>query len=281
MSGFPLYQVDAFASDVLSGNPAAVMPLDRWLPEALMQRIAAENSVSETAFFVRNGGHYEIRWFSPAMEVPLCGHATLGSAWVIFNHLDPAADSITFRTRTMGDLTVRRDATDPARLVMDFPVTDFHPSQTFPELEAVAGTVPQSVWAVRAADFLLVLDGPEAVRDFAPKIDRITTLGRNGVFSNGMMVTAAAPGGVEGPWGCDFVCRNFQPGRGVPEDPVTGSMHTFLVPFWRERLGKDVLVSRQLSKRGGTLYCRDLGERIEIAGYAVPFLVGTCSVPVF
>lgn len=279
MSGFPLYQVDAFTSDVLSGNPAAVMPLPAWLTDSQMVRIAAENNVSETAFIVRTDGRYDIRWFSPTVEVPLCGHGTLAAAWVVFNHLEPALDTVTFRTRRMGDLTVSRDAADPQRLVMNFPVTPYVPSHSFPELVAVAGATPRSVWGVRAADFLLVLDSPEDVRDLTPRIDRIQTLGRNGVLSNGMMVTAAAPGGVEGPWECDFVCRNFQPGHGVPEDPVTGSIHTFLVPFWRERLGRSELVSRQLSRRGGTLYCRDLGERIEIAGYAVPFFIGTCFLP--
>lgn len=264
MTTLPFFQVDAFTRRPLAGNPAAVMPLDAWLPEETMQAVANENNLAETAFFVREEeGVYAIRWFTPLCEVPLCGHATLASAFVLFEHLGFAGPEITFRTRERGDLRVRRGG--EGRIVLDFPAGATTRAVIPEGLDRVLGARPMEVVKVLDDDLLVVLDSPQAVRDLAPMVSAFPR-----VDARGIIVTAEAEPTVE----ADFVCRYFAPGWGIAEDPVTGSIHTWLVPFWAKRLGKADLVSHQVSARGGVLYCRDAGERTEIAGHAVLTIKG-------
>lgn len=264
MPTFSLYQVDAFADQLFKGNPAAVMPLDAWLPDETLQVLAAENNLSETAFFVPEGDGYAIRWFTPSTEVPLCGHATLASAYVLFNELGHVGDTIVFSTRERGQLTVRRG--EGGQIILDFPASKTR-SAVMPELMTrTIGTRGLEVARVKDdEDMLVVVDSPDHVRTMVPS--------HAGIYNmklRGLVVTAEA-----GPDdGCDFVCRYFAPGYGIPEDPVTGSIHTFLVPFWSKRLGRSELVSHQVSARGGVLHCRDLGERIEIAGTGILYMKG-------
>jgi PhzF family phenazine biosynthesis protein len=267
MPTLPFYQVDAFTDRPLAGNPAAVMPLDAWLPDAMLQAIAAEHNLAETAFFVAEGDAFAIRWFTPLCEVPLCGHATLASAHVVFEHRGQGGAVVTFRTRERGDLTVRRGA--GRRLIMDFPAGKVRPSLIPEDLHRVLGARPLEVVKVDDDDLLVVLDGPQAVRALTPAVSAFPR-----VKARGIIVTAEAAAEAEE----DIVCRYFAPGWGIAEDPVTGSIHTWLVPFWARRLGKEALVSRQVSARGGTLYCRDLGDRTEIAGDAVLVLKGDMTL---
>lgn len=256
----PLYQVDAFTGRLFAGNPAAICPLDEWLDGRLMQSIAAENNLSETAFFTRQGDLYHLRWFTPGMEVDLCGHATLASAFVIFEYLDPAATSVRFQTRS-GELTVSRRGD---LLSMDFPA---RPPQRCPassEVVAALGKAPVEYWSSR--DIMAVYETGEDVRSLAPDM---RALARTGQFA----VIATAPGRD-----ADFVSRFFAPGAGVDEDPVTGSAHCTLVPYWAARLGKPSLHALQVSARGGELFCRSLGERVEIAGRAIRYLEGSIFV---
>jgi len=261
----PIYQVDAFASEVFHGNPAAVCPLERWLPEATMQSIAAENNLAETAFFVpRHGGapdgDYDLRWFTPEAEVDLCGHATLASAFVVFTALDRAREAVTFHTRS-GPLVVRRDG---EALAMDFPARPPVACEAPMGLVAALGRAPLEVWKSR--DVMAVYESEDAVRSLAPSFDGVRALGVFGII-------ATAPGRD-----VDFVSRFFAPLMGVPEDPATGSSHCTLTPYWAKRLGKSRLRARQVSARVGELLCEDLGERVAIAGRAVQYLEGTIEV---
>jgi predicted PhzF superfamily epimerase YddE/YHI9 len=256
----PLYQVDTFTGRVFAGNPAAVCPLERWLDESTMQAIAAENNLAETAFFVRAGDGYEIRWFTPALEIDLCGHATLASGFVVFRHLDPAAPAVTFRSKS-GPLAVTR-AGD--RLCLDFPARPPVACARPPALDAALGRAPREV--LRARDYLAVFDREEDVQALAPNMEQVAALDALGLI-------AAAPGRE-----ADFVSRFFAPRAGVPEDPVTGSAHCTLIPYWSARLGKKQLAARQISPRGGELWCEDRGERVSICGRAVQYLEGTIEV---
>ncbi len=257
MARIPLYQIDAFTGRLFAGNPAAVCPLEEWLPEEQMQAIAAENNLSETAFFVRRADLYDLRWFTPAVEVDLCGHATLAAAFVVFNYLEPERNVVRFQTRS-GELVVRREGD---LLVMDFPARDPAPCATPPELSRALGAVPSEVWAAR--DYLAVYDTEEQVRALAPDMPALLRVGHFAVI-----VTAPSRE-------VDFVSRFFAPAAGVPEDPVTGSAHCTLVPYWARRLGKTRLEARQVSARGGELYCEHRGTRVTIAGRAVRYLEGT------
>ena len=259
----PIYQVDAFADAVFGGNPAAVCPLERWLPEATMQSIAAENNLAETAFFVTrdgDGSAYDLRWFTPAAEIDLCGHATLASGHVVFTKLDPGRDVVTFHTRS-GPLVVRREG---ARLAMDFPSRPPARSEANPALAQALGATPQEVWSSR--DLMAVFPDEDQVRALTPSFERILALGVHAVI-------VTAPGRT-----VDFVSRFFAPLVGVPEDPVTGSAHCTLIPYWSARLGKKSLRARQISPRGGDLECEDQGERVRIAGRAIQYLEGTIEV---
>lgn len=269
MPTLPLFQVDAFTDRVLRGNPAAVMPLPEWLPDDTLLALAAENNLSETAFVVADGDGFAIRWFTPTCEVELCGHATLSAAFVVFEHLNWPGDEVRFSTRARGILTVRRG--EAGRLVMDFPAGKTK-AVMFPlGLERLlGGPRGMEVAGVGDDDLLVVLGSAEEVRRLSPRLSAFA-----GFKLRGLIVTAEADGMEEG---ADIVCRYFAPGYGIPEDPVTGSIHTVLVPFWAPRLGKTEIVSRQVSARGGTLYCRHLGERTEIAGQAVLYLRGEVTL---
>lgn len=268
----PLYQVDAFTDRLFSGNPAAVCPLDDWLDDELLQAIAAENNLSETAFFVPQDDFFELRWFTPTVEVALCGHATLASAWVLFSLLDHEQDVIRFVTRRSGELSVRK-AGDV--LEMNFPARA--PSPLSPPaglLEALGGT-PEAVLG-SAEDLLVAMDSPEAVAAARPDFAK---LGR--VDCRGVIVTAQGGGSAlaTSPDGnADFVSRFFAPRAGVPEDPVTGSAHCVLTPYWAEKLGRKELTARQISRRGGTVRCRHKGDRVALGGSARLYLEGTIHI---
>lgn len=260
----PLYHIDAFASQVFAGNPAAVCPLTAWLPDDRMQAIAAENNLSETAFFVAEppGGaaDYALRWFTPEVEVDLCGHATLASASVVFGDLRPDLTRVRFATKS-GVLTVERAGEN---LALDFPARPPEPCARPAGLAAALGVDPAEVLAAR--DYLCVLADEAAVRALKPDMAALARLDKFAVI-----VTAT---GRE----VDFVSRFFAPANGVPEDPVTGSSHCTLIPYWAKRLDKTRLRARQLSRRGGELDCELRGERVRIAGRAVRFMTGTIHI---
>ena len=258
----PIYQVDAFTDRLFGGNPAAVCPLETWLPDATMQAIAAENNLAETAFFVRDGGDYALRWFTPTVEVDLCGHATLASGYIVFRFLEPQRTSVNFRTLKAGTLVVSRRGD---LLAMDFPARPATPVEPPPGLLAALGGAPREV--LRARDHLVVYDSAAEVAALKPDLAALAK-----VDCWAAIVTAPGENGV------DFVSRFFAPAQGVPEDPVTGSSHCTLVPYWAKQLGKAELEARQISKRGGALSCVLVGERVSIAGRAVLYLNGQISV---
>ena len=255
-----LYQVDAFADRLFKGNPAAVCPLGDWLTDKTMQAIAMENNLAETAFIVQEEKGWRIRWFTPTTEVKLCGHATLAAAYVYFHYIESKSDQVIFNSHS-GPLFVTRS---DDRLTLDFPV---QPAISIAPPEALGralGTEPLEVLA--ADDWLVVLDSEETIRTLQPDMALLKQLERRGVI-----VTAR---GNE----CDFVSRFFAPNYGIDEDPVTGSAHTILTPYWAERLGSNRLHARQLSTRGGELYCELKGERVFIGGKVVPYLRGTITI---
>lgn len=262
---YPIYQVDAFTDRVFGGNPAAVMPLEQWLPDATLLALAMENHLSETAFLVRlpesSDADFHIRWFTPGIEVPLCGHATLASAWVLFNKLGWSGDRVRFQSKS-GPLGVSKRA--DGWLELDFPNLAFEPTQT-PALitEALPGAPETAFFVPNDTNYMLVLADEAAVRAAQPDLRKLKELG-----NQGLIVTA--PGGD-----CDFVSRYFAPGAGIDEDPVTGSIHSVMVPYWAERLGKTELDARQVSQRGGVLRCELRGDRVAIAGQAAFFMEGT------
>lgn len=259
----PIYQVDAFADKVFRGNPAAICPLPQWLPEPTMQAIAAENNLAETAFFVREGGDYALRWFTPTVEVDLCGHATLGSAHIVFSFLEPQRERVGFRTFKAGTLNVVRQGD---MLAMDFPSRPPSPVEPPPGLLAAVGGMPREI--LRARDYLLVYDSAAEVRALAPDSAALARI------PDCWAACATAPGED----GVDFVSRFFAPAQGIPEDPATGSSHCTLTPYWAKRLGKTELKARQLSHRGGALDCTLNGDRVSIAGRAVLYLEGQITV---
>ena len=261
MTGFPFWHVDAFADEApFTGNPAAVVVLPNWLSEDWMQGVAAQNALSETAFVVKEASGWRVRWFTPQVEVDLCGHATLAAAWVVLTHVEPG-DEVVFASKS-GPLTVTRDG---GRLVLDFPANA--PRLTvFPEdIERILAKPVREVLATK--DHLLcVLDSADAVAALVPDMAGVAALSKRA-----LIVTAPGEGGV------DFVSRFFAPRWGVIEDPVTGSAHCVLAPFWAKRLGKAALVARQLSRRGGTLWVEDQGGRVRIGGHVRPFVAGTLT----
>jgi PhzF family phenazine biosynthesis protein len=259
----PLYQIDAFATKgPFTGNPAAVCPLEAWLPDAVMQQIAAENNLSETAFFVPEGEGYRLRWFTPTTEVDLCGHATLASAFVVFRWLKPERSEVTFATQQAGPLTVTRDG---ELLALDFPARPPAPCPMPQGLDRALGRPPTAVLAAR--DYLAVYGSADDIRALTPDFAAIAALDRFAVI-----VTAPGADGI------DFVSRFFAPARGVAEDPVTGSAHCTLIPYWAERLGKSRLEARQLSRRGGVLSCAMRADRVTIAGRALLYLEGIIAI---
>ncbi len=257
----PLYQIDAFTDKPFGGNPAAVCPLETWLDDATMQNMALENNLSETAFFVGGEGKYDLRWFTPAKEVDLCGHATLATSHVIFNRLEPARDEITFSTRS-GDLFVKRHGDS---MEMNFPFSPAAPVETNEVLLSALGGTPETFH--KAAWFhMVVYQSADDVRALRPNMQALTDYAAGPVI-----VTAPGDGGAADP---DFVSRMFAPNEGIPEDPVTGSAHCTLVPYWSQRLGKKKLLAHQISARLGVLQCEDQGERISVGGQAREVLVG-------
>lgn len=258
----PIYQVDAFTSEVFSGNPAAVCILDEWIDDKRLQSIAAENNLSETAFLVQSESGFDLRWFTPVTEVELCGHATLASAFVQFVCRKWSSDIITFQTRKSGQLTVTRQ---DEILIMDFPARPVY-ARTPPDgLTKALGVTSQKVFG-SAEDLMVVLDNEEAVANIQPIFPALEQ-----VDCRGVIITSQGDQS-------DFVSRFFAPKVGVPEDPVTGSAHCVLIPYWAKALGKKELHAIQVSKRGGELFCRYSGERVKISGKAVLYLEGTITI---
>jgi PhzF family phenazine biosynthesis protein len=258
----PIFQIDAFTTRRFAGNPAAVLPLDRFPPDAVLQSIAAENNLAETAFVVPDGGDYRIRWFTPTTEVPLCGHATLASAAVVMERLEPERRRVVFHSAS-GPLTVSRTE---AGYVMDFPARLSTPVAAPPGLAEALGAVPVEVVA-DAFNYLALLENARAVRELAPDIAVIARMDRSGVI-----VTAPGDGDY------DFVSRYFAPAKGIPEDPVTGGAHCALAPYWGERLNKTALRAYQASPRGGEILCRWAGDRVELEGACVFYLEGEVEI---
>jgi PhzF family phenazine biosynthesis protein len=255
-----IYQLDAFAERLFSGNPAAVCPLNNWLPDELMEQIATENNLAETAFLVKEEDGLRIRWFTPTKEVTLCGHATLAAAWVYFHHIEPSAGEVNFNSLS-GSLGVVRKGES---LTLNFPVATYHPAEAPALLSSALGVEPREVYA--SDDWLVRLDSEQTVKKLQPDFSLLTQLDRRGVI-----VTAEGRD-------CDFVSRFFAPKYGIDEDPVTGSAHTLLTPFWAERLGTTTLHARQLSARGGELYCELRDGRVFISGQVTPYLQGVISL---
>jgi PhzF family phenazine biosynthesis protein len=259
----PIYQIDAFADRAFAGNPAAVCLLPEWPEDALLQAIAAENNLSETAFLVPrgNGYDYRLRWFTPTTEVDLCGHATLAAAHVVFRHLAASADEVAFDTRS-GMLTVWREED---RLYMAFPSLPPTPCDCPDDLARGLGQQPKAV--LSSSYYLAVFGSEEELRALSPRMDVLSRLDLPAVV-------ATAKGSD-----CDFVSRCFGPKLGIPEDPVTGSAHCLLAPYWGPLLGKSRLHARQVSARGGELWCELAGNRVLIGGQVKPFLEGSIEAP--
>jgi PhzF family phenazine biosynthesis protein len=273
-----IWQVDAFASKPLEGNPAAIVPLERWLDADLMQAVAAENNVAETAFFVKTGaGAYDLRWFAPNREVDLCGHATLASAWIIFGEIEPALNEVRFATRS-GELVVTRGDSGNAMSLPSAGSEPFTPPAGFAQAlgKALGGPPPKELHisakgGAGAKALIAVWDTPDQIRALEPKADLEQVALQVGA---GSVLATAAGGGS--PY--DMVSRFFAPHYGVPEDPVTGSAHCALTPFWAKRLGKKTLKARQASPRGGDLLCTDDGVRTVIRGSCALYLTGQIEV---
>jgi PhzF family phenazine biosynthesis protein len=259
----PLYQVDAFTSRLFGGNPAAVCPLPEWLPDATMQAIAAENNLAETAFFVPQAEGYLLRWFTPTIEVELCGHATLASGYVVTHILTPDRRSVTFDTLRAGPLEVRRDG---ELLAMDFPCWPPEPSPADPRILAALGKMPVQSFVARGRS-LAVYERAEDVAALRPDFAAMRA-----VPGADAIVTAPGDGAI------DFVSRYFAPNHGIDEDPATGSSHCVLTPYWADRLGKQRLRAQQISARVGDFICTLHGDRIMLAGHAVLYLEGTITV---
>lgn len=258
----PLFQVDAFTTRRFAGNPAAVMPLEAFPEDALMQAVAAENNLAETAFLVREGDDFRIRWFTPLVEVPLCGHATLASAAVVMERLQPGRREVIFHSAS-GPLPVRRSETG---YVLNFPARPAQPCESPAGLTEALGVTPVEVLS-NVFNYTVVLENAGVVRALAPDLSALARLDRSGVI-----VTA------RGDQQYDFVSRYFAPAKGVPEDPVTGGAHCMLTPYWAARLGKTDLHAFQASRRGGELRCRLLGDRVELEGACVFYLEGTAEL---
>ncbi|CAF1242215.1 unnamed protein product [Adineta steineri] len=262
------YQVDAFTDQLFGGNPAAVCPLDKWLSDSLMQKIAAENNLAETAFFIRNSNNngYEIRWFTPEMEMDLCGHATLATAHIIFTEMSFTNDEINFKTKTAGELTVIREKKD-SLYILNFPSRPAT-KVDLPDglLSALDNNItPMEVY--KARDYMLVYENESDIKQMSPNFATLAKIG------SGLTVIVTAPGHE-----VDFVSRFFEGSIIVPEDPVTGSAHCTLIPYWSERLDKNKLHAYQISKRKGELWCENKGDRVLISGKAITYLKGEINI---
>ena len=256
----PLYQIDAFTNTLFNGNPAAVCPLESWPDDETLQRIAAENNLSETAFFVKDGTRYRLRWFTPEVEVDLCGHATLATAYVIFNYLNPSLNKVEFDTLS-GKLTVQKEAD---MISMDFPARK--PLACTPPPELIRGLGGNPVEILKSRDYFVVYASEAEIRALEPDMNLLA-----GLDALGIIVTAKGDRS-------DFVSRFFAPGAGIAEDPVTGSAHSSLIPYWSEKFKRLQLHALQVSKRGGELFCELHGDRVRIAGNAVKYMTGSIEV---
>jgi PhzF family phenazine biosynthesis protein len=258
----PIFQVDAFASRLFTGNPAAVMPLERFLGDATLQSLAAENNLAETAFLVPSGGEYLLRWFTPATEVPLCGHATLASAAVVMERLEPGRNAVVFQSAS-GPLRVTREG---AIYTMDFPSRPSDSVVTPPGMAAALGADPIEV-RMNAFNYMALVSSAAVLRGLEPDMAAIARMDRDGVI-----VTAPGEDGY------DFLSRYFAPGKGIDEDPVTGSAHCMLAPYWAKKLGKSQFRAYQASPRGGEVICRLHGDRVWLEGRCVFYLEGSAEI---
>jgi len=256
-----IFQIDTFTDHLFGGNPAAVVPLDSWLPDSVMQKIAAENNLAETAFFVRETDGFHIRWFTPLAEVELCGHATLASAHVLFNHLGYPGEQVEFQSQS-GILRVKMEG---MMLTLDFPADTLTEVSVPEDLVKAIGMVPVRAFKGKT-DFMLVYESQNEIEQISPKMHLLMETEARGVI-------VTAPGTT-----VDFVSRFFAPQVGIPEDPVTGSAHTSLTPFWSARLDKKVLTAMQLSRRQGHLWLKMNGDRVAISGQAITYLKGEIEV---
>ncbi|MCW8916170.1 MAG: PhzF family phenazine biosynthesis protein [Magnetovibrio sp.] len=259
-----IYQVDAFTTEVFTGNPAAVCPMDEWLSDEVMQNIARENNLSETAFVIPSvvdAADYDLRWFTPTSEIDLCGHATLASAWVLFHEMGFDKDAIVFSTQKSGLLTVNRG--EGGLLNMDFPAHAPRPAPHHNQLEQALGGPALEFWTAPNGMHMAVLGNVEAVQNLRPGMRAIAEMG-----DKGLIVTAKGEGDV------DFVSRYFTPKEGIAEDPVTGAAHCVLAPYWAKRLKKDNFHARQISRRGGDIYCGIDAKRVRLSGHAVLYMKG-------
>lgn len=260
--------IDVFADELFGGNPAGVCFLDRWLTDDVLQNIAAENNLSETAFVLKQDGYYDLRWFTPEIEVDLCGHATVASAFVLFEEAEKSAVEIRFKTMS-GMMAVTREDN---LLYLDFPSRPVTPCPMYQSFKNAFGITP--IAAYKAADFLVYVDSAGVLQSISPDFALLKQIKAEAGLDNdsfGIIVTAKGND-------CDFVSRFFAPNAGIAEDPVTGRAHCSLIPFWSEKLNKKVMTARQLSKRGGVLCCEDNGERVKIGGKAVRYLRGEINV---
>lgn len=260
MTSLPIYQIDAFSQQVFTGNPAAVVPLHTWLPDDVMQHIASENNLAETVFFVPQDEGFYIRWFTPVREVKLCGHATLAAAYVLFQYLGYTEAEIQFQSLS-GLLTVKQDN---QRLTLNFPAQPPKPQDCPEALIQGLGNTPTA--CLSNEDWIAVFDSEDDILAIEPNHSELQKLDKRGVI-------ATAPSD-----NYDFVARFFSPKYGIPEDPVTGSAYTQLMPYWAERLGKNALHAKQLSSRGGELWCELIQDRVTIAGYATTYLIGEITI---
>ncbi len=258
----PIYQVDAFTQHAFSGNPAAVCILEKWLDDNILQSIAAENNLAETAFIIKKDAGYDLRWFTPEVEIDLCGHATLASAYVVFKFLEPDIDLVSFSTIS-GELIVTIN--DLGMLSMNFPARAPVRAEIDDVLSNALGCVPVEVWKSR--DYLILLGSEDEVKNLQPNMEKLKEV----EDSFAVIVTAKGES-------VDFVSRFFAPKAGIPEDPVTGSAHCTLIPFWADRLNKNTLHAKQISCRGGELFCENKGDRVFMSGYAALFLKGEIYV---
>ena len=253
----PIYQADAFTDQLFGGNPAAICPLSKWLPDELMQQIAKENNLAETAFFVKTAKGFTLRWFTPEYEIDLCGHATLASAHILFTELAYNGDTIHFETVKAGVLTVKKDGD---KYTMDFPSRPPIPIEIPNGLTEALGKQPLSI--LRSRDYFVVYETEDDILNITPDFFALSKMDTVGVI-------VTAPGKE-----VDFVSRFFAPGAGIPEDPVTGSAHCNLIPYWAKKLGKDKLHAYQLSARKGELWCELKGDRVLMSGKAITYLKG-------
>ncbi|MBV1934545.1 MAG: PhzF family phenazine biosynthesis protein [Parvibaculaceae bacterium] len=262
-----LFQVDAFADTVFGGNPAAIVPLKEWLSVETMQALAAENNLAETAFFVPEGEGFRLRWFTPTVEVELCGHATLATAHVLFTHLGWDKPEIKFQYGD-GELTVTKQA--DGMLEMDFPARPMRPTIKLDGLDEALGDKP--IILLKGVNLMAVFEHPQQIADLSPNVYKLAQI--TGPMNVGLIATAACSEEVE----FDFVSRFFAPAHGINEDPVTGSAHCDLTPYWAKRLKKNTLKARQISKRGGTVLCELRGDRVFLRGQCADYLKGTFTV---